>query len=208
MYYQKIVSGKWEIEFHNSWSGAESVYVNGQLVSKKSSFWGTSHYFQMEEAGQPVKFILVTKVGANMQVMIDLFRDGVLLKENLCIPYGSMPRKPHLEFKKSGLAYLNDFDLELALADLQEAASISPEDPELYFYMACAYSVMEEAWEGFQCLKEAVSRGLKAKDFILTHDMLAYLRMHPAFEAFKASGFTEIKKAYLKESGAIVPAEY
>lgn len=145
----------------------------------------------------------MTKVNANMQVMMDLFRDGQLLKENLCIAYGSMPQRPHLALKKSGLSHLKDFDLELALADFQEAASISPEDPELYFYMACAHSVLENAWDGFQCLKEAVARGLRAKDLILEHDMLAYLRLDPAFESFKASGFSEVEKVYLKQPKAV-----
>jgi len=36
-----------------------------------------------------------------------------------------------------------------------------------------------------------VAYDLQEREAILTHDMLAYLRMHPAFEAFRDSGFTK-----------------
>lgn len=198
MQYQKVVLGKLLIELHNSWAGEESVYLNGQLVSKKSSFWGTSHFFTAQEDGRKVNFVLTTKVGANMQVMFDILKNGELAKENVPIPYGSMPKKPHLVLKKSALRHLKEYDLDAALTELNEAAVMCPDDPELYFYMACAYSVMENAREGFQCLQEAVTRGLRNQQKIETHDMLAFLRLHPAFETFKESGFRRIKNAYFK----------
>jgi hypothetical protein len=198
MQYLRLVSGETLIEFHNSWKGVESVYANGQLMTQKSSIWGTSHYFQVQEDDRLVKFILTTKIGANMQVMIDLIRDGEPVECNRPIPYGSMPEKPHLKLKETALKHLADFDLEAALEDLNEAAKMAPKDPELYFYMACAHSIMERAWEGFNCLKKAVALGLNDQDRIRTHDKLAYLRLHPAFEAFRNSGFTRIEKAYLK----------
>lgn len=77
-----------------------------------------------------------------MQVMFDVSRNGALVSEDVPLPYGTMPEKPHLELKRSGLNHLKEFDLELAIEDFALAVEISPEDPELYFYMACAYSVL------------------------------------------------------------------
>lgn len=199
MQYQKIVSGKYLIELHNSWTGEESVFVNGQLVSKKYSVWGTNHYFVIMEGEQQIRFILTTKVNQGMQVMFDVSRNGALVSEDVPLPYGTMPEKPHLELKRSGLNHLKEFDLELAIEDFTLAVEISPEDPELYFYMACAYSVLEQPLQGFECLKKAVEAGLQGREWIATHDMLAYLRMHPAFEDFKASKFTRINKELLQK---------
>jgi hypothetical protein len=39
-----------------------------------------------------------------------------------------------------------------------------------------------------------VEHGLSDSEAILNHDMLAYLRMNPAFEGFLASNFTRYDK--------------
>ena len=52
MQYVQVYSGRTKIEVHNSWLGEESVFANGQLVSKKSSVWGTSHHFSVMENGE------------------------------------------------------------------------------------------------------------------------------------------------------------
>lgn len=68
MYYQKIIHGEHLIEFSNSWTGEETVYLNSQVVSKKSSILGTSHYFETLEAGEVVRYILTSKVGGSLGV--------------------------------------------------------------------------------------------------------------------------------------------
>ncbi len=69
--------------------------------------------------------------------------------------------------------------------------------PEVYFHMACAYSVLERAEDGYEALRKSVKFGLNDKEQILSHDMLAYLRMRDAFEGFVASDFTEFDRAGL-----------
>lgn len=59
------------------------------------------------------------------------------------------------------------------------------------FHMACAYSILERTEEGFNCLQKAVTYGLPDTEMILNHDMIAFLRMDPAFEGFLNSGFTK-----------------
>lgn len=201
MQYHKLTAGNHVIEFHNNWLGEETVIVNGQIVSKKSSIWGTHHHFTLVEDGEEARYILTTKVIHGFQVALDLRRNGRLLHENVPVAYGSMPKKPQNDAKKRGLAKLQQYYLEEALEELERALDLEPDDPEIYFHMACAYSVLENARAGFDCLKESVARGLHDREMILDHDMLAYLRLRPAFEGFLDSGFTEYEEGQLDETG-------
>jgi tetratricopeptide (TPR) repeat protein len=190
MQYKKIRSGDTIIEFHNNWLGEETVIINGQIVSKKSSVWGTHHHFSVFESGHQVRYVLTTKVGANLQVFLDLRRNGELIKEDVIVPYGTMSQ-PKNNAKKNGVVKLKDYELEEALKDFEKALDIEPNDPEIYFHMACAYSVLEDRKSGFECLRNAVKHKLKDIDMIFKHDMLAYIRMSKAFENFVNSNFTE-----------------
>lgn len=191
MQYQKLTTGNIVIEFHNNWLGQETVIVNGQIVSKESSIWGTNHHFTIMENGHAVRYILTTKVNSNMQVLLDLRRNREIVQENVPVQFGSFPKKPQNKAKKQGLLKLKEFEVKKALAEFEKALDLEPKDPEIYFHMACAYSNLEKTKEGFESLKKAVENGLQDNEMILNHDMLAYLRMHEAFESFLNSGFTE-----------------
>lgn len=65
--------------------------------------------------------------------------------------------------------------------------------------MACAYSVLERPWEGFEALKKAKELHLQDTEAILNHDMLAFLRMRDAFEGFLNSEFKAYDKNLLKK---------
>jgi Tfp pilus assembly protein PilF len=90
---------------------------------------------------------------------------------------------------------LKEYALEAAVVELNKAADVDPDDPEIYFHLACAYSVLEKTVEGFESLKKAVENRLPNTEMILNHDMLAFLRMHEAFEDFMKSNFTEYDKS-------------
>lgn len=197
MYYKKITSGDTVIEFHNNWLGEETVVVKGQVLSQKSSVWGTHHNFSVIEKGKGVRFVLTTKVNVNMEIFLDLRRNGKLVLEDVPVNLGSRPKEPVNKAKQTGLQKLKEYRLEEALIDLNQALEFNPEDPEIYFHLACAYSVLERAREGFKCLKKAVEYQLPNTDMILNHDMLAYLRLHPAFELFLASGYSKIDREQL-----------
>lgn len=199
MQYHKLTSGNLIIEFHNNWLGEETVIVNGQIVSKKSSVWGTNHDFTVTEDGEEAHYILTSKVLNGFQVALDLRRNGRLLRENVAVAYGSKPKKPKNEAKQQGLAKLQQYHLEEALTDLESALNFEPDDPEIFFHMACAHSVLENTRAGFDCLREAVAKGLQDREMILNHDMLAFLRLHPAFEGFLDSGFTAYDEELLDE---------
>lgn len=193
MQYQKLTSGDTTIEFHNNWMGEETVIVKGQIVSKKSSVWGTDHRFTVLEKGKKVKFVLTTKVDANMQVLLDLRRNDKLVINDLKVNYGFMPKNANKP-KQQGIQKLKAYQLKEALEDFQQALKENDEDPEIYFHMACAYSVLEQPLEGFENLKMAVEHNLQNTEMILNHDMLAFLRLHDAFEGFFESGFRKFDK--------------
>lgn len=198
MQYQKLTSGDTTIEFHNNWLGEETVIVKGRVVSKKSSVWGIDHKFTVLEKGKEVKFVLTTKVDANMQVLLDLRRDKKLVINDLPVKYGFLPKNSN-KAKQEGIQKLKAYQLKEALEDFQKALKENDEDPEIYFHMACAYSVLEQPLEGFENLKLAVEHNLQDTEMILNHDMLAFLRLHDAFEGFFESGFRKFDPKHFKK---------
>lgn len=73
--------GTTKIEFYNSmWTGVESIYANGELVSKGFSFLGMDHHFDVEENGELVHYVLTTGLGW-MGATAELTRDGVPILE-------------------------------------------------------------------------------------------------------------------------------
>ena len=202
MQYQKITSGNTIIEFHNNWLGEETVIINGQIVSKKSSIWGTHHHFTVMEEGRSVRYVLTTKVNANLQVLLDLQRNGEMVQEDIKIQvmFGTMPKRPKNEFKKNGIEKLKEYDLNNSIEDLTKALDIDPDDPEIYFHLACAYSLQEQTVSAFENIKMAVEKRMQDTEMILNHDMLAYIRMHPAFEEFLNSNFTEYDKKLIEKN--------
>ncbi len=93
------------------------------------------------------------------------------------------------EFKNSGIKKYKDFDLEDAIDDFKKGLEILPNDVALHFNIACAYSLTEKKELAYDHLNKAVAYGLKDVERILTHDDLAYVRIQPEFDAFRASGF-------------------
>jgi len=90
--------GQTYIEFYNNmWTGHESIYVNGELVSKKWSFFGTSHHFEVEEADGWAAYKLMTGISL-MGVTTSLKRNGVFLIEGG--GYGTNAHLPIPDTKK------------------------------------------------------------------------------------------------------------
>lgn len=69
-----ITLGETQIEFHNSLFGKETIKVNGEIVSSKSSTTGTEHSFSVTEDATVNQYKLIT--GLNMNgVAINLFKN-------------------------------------------------------------------------------------------------------------------------------------
>lgn len=191
MQYKKIHIDNVVIEFHNNWLGEETVIVNGKMVSKKSSVWGTNHYFNVFENGHLNRYILTTKVNDGLQVVLDLTKNGRLIQRDVPVQFDTRAFKFRNKEKKKGMAALKEYELKKAVKHFKEALKQSPKDPEIHFHLACAYSVLEEGEVGFESLKNAVAYGLKDTEKILNHDMLAFIRIQDAFEDFLNSNFTQ-----------------
>lgn len=192
MHYKKIQEGNLIIEFHNNWLGEETVFVNGQMVSKKSSIMGADHHFTILENGSMARYALTSKVDHSMNVYLDLRKNHKLLQENIAVPAFGKDQGRLLKsspYKNEGLKKLKEYKIEEAIEDLQKALDKNYEDPEIYFHLACAYSILEDHEKGFESLQKAIQQGLKNKDHILTNEMLAYLRIHDGFESFMEKNF-------------------
>jgi len=127
-----------------------------------------------------------------------------LIKRNITVPSrgnnNPIKRRPrNNQAKRDGLAKLREYELEEALIDFKKAQELDPQDPEIYFHMACAYSILEKTKEGFEAIKKAKELGFKDDDTILKHDMLAFLRIQDAFEGFLNSGFKEYDKKLMDQ---------
>jgi hypothetical protein len=151
------------------------------------------------ETGHTVRYVLTTKVGPNMQVLMDLTKNGEPIEQDVVVSYGSKARTPQNDAKKKGLIKLQEYDLNEALDQFKFALDLEPKDPEIHFHMACAFSIKERTKNGFLCLKKAVEYGLPDQEMILNHDMLAFLRMQEAFEDFLNSGFKEYDSSKLSD---------
>jgi tetratricopeptide (TPR) repeat protein len=184
MQYHKFTVEKTIIEFHNSWLGEETVIVNGKLVSKKSSIMGITHPFEVHEKGIDYMYELTSEMLNDGSVILHLRRNGKLIEGNVPLKYGSRPKPPGLKAKKEGIAKLNAYAVEEAIPFFEEAIKKDENDAEAYFHLACAYSILEKPDEGFGALKKSLKLNLPNREAILSHDMLAFLRMHQDFEAF------------------------
>lgn len=107
------------------------------------------------------------------------------------------PRKN--PFKKSALEKFENYDFEGAISDYRKALDISPDDPELHYQIAKAYSLTEETELAFRHLDTAVRYGLKKPEKIDTDEDLAFIRIQPQYEAFKANGYEIPAKAIAPE---------
>jgi len=194
MFYIKVKTKYSIIEFHNNWLGIESVIVNGQIVSKQRAKLGSNHYFTVFEKGHVIPYILTTRwdhSGSFGKYYLDLKRDGKLVKENIRIKFGTKNTKEENKFKEDGIKCLNAYEISQAIQAFEKALLYSKNDPEIFFHLACCYSIEEQVEKGFECIKKAVELNLLDLEMILNHEMLAFLRIQESFEEFLNSNFTE-----------------
>ena len=183
MYYYKYKSGTTLIEFSNSFSGKETVFANGEVVSEKSSFLGTDHHFTVLENGQSTRYTLRTKIGGDTLVLIDLIREGRVILRDESIPYGSRGQRQSKALKE-GLKLLRKYDLDSALEQFTAGLHSDADDAELHFYKACTHSLLEQDKNAFYHLEQAIENGLRERQKILTEDTLAYIRIQEEFILF------------------------
>jgi TM2 domain-containing membrane protein YozV len=92
-------------------------------------------------------------------------------------------------FKISGKKKYEDYDLEEAIKDYEQALTISPDDADIHFDMAAIYSLLEKKDKSFFHIQRAQESGFKKTDKILEMDDFAFLRIQKEFDEFKENGF-------------------
>ncbi|MDH3648462.1 MAG: NINE protein [Saprospiraceae bacterium] len=93
-------------------------------------------------------------------------------------------------FKQAGIKKFKDYEFELAIEDFEQALKISPQDVAIHFNIACAYSQIEKPAKAFEHVSQAVELGFNDFGKIDSHDALAYMRIQPQWDDFKANGYT------------------
>lgn len=92
-------------------------------------------------------------------------------------------------FKLSGIKKMDEYDIRGAIDDFEKSLDIYPEDPEVHYQLARAYSLSEKADQAYQQLSLAVRYGFKDYEKIRKDEALAYLRIHKDFESFERAGY-------------------
>lgn len=94
---------------------------------------------------------------------------------------------------QTGKSHYDNFDYFEAIAQWEKALEMSPTHVAVHFNLACAYSLTEQADQGFYHLTQAVKNGFNDFDKLKEKDALAFLRIQPAFEEFEQNKFQKSK---------------
>ena len=149
-------------EFDRKFNGGKKAQLPPSLGRRRKKRTGNREYYEYPERGQKSR---IPK------------RKRSVLRSN--------------PFKKSGLKKYKEFDIEEAIVDFEKGLKIQPNDESLHFHLACAYSLLENKEKAFNHVSKAVQSGFSDFKKIQNHDDLAYIRIQPEFEKFKANGFKE-----------------
>lgn len=98
------------------------------------------------------------------------------------------------QYKIEGIKKFKEFCYEEAVENFEKSLAINDNDPVVHFNLACSYSLLENSEKAFYHLKESVADGFVDLYKIQDHDALAFLRVQPGYEEFKASGFKILPK--------------
>ena len=188
MYYYKEIFGKLKLEIEGIWNGDEIIHLNGQVASKNKTLFNSHHKIEMAN-GCVIYIETATNLFLRRTAEIRLNHDT--LKKQFIISRGD---KPFNYWKKDGIKKLRELEITSALQDLKKAIKMHPLDAETYFYLACTYAIKENAKQAFESLVKAVEYHLLDREQIIIEGMLAFIRVHPAFESFAGSNYTELNR--------------
>ncbi len=93
-------------------------------------------------------------------------------------------------YKKTAIKKYEEFDTEEAVKQLKKAIELEPDNKDLYFKLACAYSQLENVEDSIRYLDMAVRNGYKEFETIKTIEDLAYLRISSQYASFVANNFS------------------
>lgn len=93
-------------------------------------------------------------------------------------------------YKKTAYIKYKEFDIVGAAKDFEKALDIDAKDKDIYFHLACCYSLLEKPDKSLYYLDMALKHGYNNLDKISSIDELAFLRIQPAFEQFKQNNYS------------------
>ena len=75
-----MVNGnKIEIDLLSLFSGKETIYYNGEVVSQIKSFWGSVHLFEVKENGAKALYEVKVGLGFPVRATVVISRNGETL---------------------------------------------------------------------------------------------------------------------------------
>lgn len=92
-------------------------------------------------------------------------------------------------FKKTGLKSLEDYEIDRAEEELRRAIEISPNDVEIHFGLAKAYSNLEQVDKAYYHISKAKQLGFSEDSKILSDEKLAFVRTDKNFKEFQRNGY-------------------
>jgi len=97
-------------------------------------------------------------------------------------------------YREKAIKNYQDYDFKEAIRNFKKSLEINSNDKNVHFILACCYSFTEKTSESLFHLSKAIEQGFNDFDKINSHDALAFLRIQPEYEDFKAKGYQMNKK--------------
>jgi tetratricopeptide (TPR) repeat protein len=91
-----------------------------------------------------------------------------------------------------GDLYTKNGLFEQGLAIDQKLASLRPEDPFIFYNLACSYSLLNEVNKSFSVIQLAIRLGYNDFDFLKKDRDLENLRLHPSYNNLLSQKSTRI----------------
>ena len=66
----------------------------------------------------------------------------------------------------------------------QQLARLHPQNPEVFYNLACSYSLLNDVEKSFECLKQALALGYEDIEFLQQDDDLKNLRQVESFQKY------------------------
>lgn len=182
MSYHLFKIGQNRIVYQLNTFGKETIQLNNKTVLEgRLNQTGKSNNYKLEliDNDDMITTTITSSINQDSQIIVDCYQNEILTHSNVKLKRGKFKNK----FKVDGLAKLEAFDLEAAIVSLHKALELIPYDGEIYFHLACAYSIQEKTKDGLECIRLAMENGFADKTLLMNHDKLAFLRMQDDFKS-------------------------
>jgi len=106
----------------------------------------------------------------------------------------SKSRNLNNPYREKAIKNYQDYDFKEAIKHFKKSLEINSNDKNVHFILSCCYSLTEKTSESLFHLSKSIEQGFNDFEKINSHDALAYLRIQPEYEDFKAKGYQKNKE--------------